>query len=238
MAKFNKLKINKLLKTILMFAFYFAYTNIASLICQILGVSYDLTITLYADSIFMLIIVFVYQNNIKKDLKDLKKNNSWKKLLKTIFIWVIIIFVFMMTFGSIAELFFPGLGKSNLDNNTQKIVDLYNISSFYTIFKTMIFGVIAEELLFKESVRNVINNKWLFIFISAIIYTIMNFIYTDLSSFSLKFLLIYIVLINFIPFLLFSTAYIKNNSNIVILMLIKFVYNLIPITINIILLGL
>lgn len=233
MAKFNKLKINKLLKTILMFAFYFAYTNIASLICQILGVSYDLTITLYADSIFMLIIVFVYQNNIKKDLKDLKKNNSWKKLLKTIFIWVIIIFVFMMISGVITELFFPGLGKSNdiLDNNTQKIVDLYNISSFYTIFKTMIFGVIAEELLFKESVRNVINNKWLFIFISAIIYTIMNFIYTDLSSFSLKFLLIYIVLINFIPFLLFSTAYIKNNSNIVILMLIKFVYNLIPLTI-------
>lgn len=237
MAKFSKLRTNDLLKTILMFFFYFAYTNITSLICQILGVSYDLTVALYADCIFMLIIVFVYQNNIKKDLKDIKKNYSWKKLIKTIFIWVIIILSFMMLSGIITTLIFPGFGKiiDNADANTQKIVDLYNISSLYTIFKTMIFAVVAEELLFRESIRDIINNKWLFIIISAVIYTIMNFVYTDLTIKNIGILIIYI-LMSLIPALLSSIAYIKNNSNIIIYMLIKLVYNLIPLTI--LLLGL
>lgn len=228
MSKFSKLKTNDLLKTILIFFFYFVYMNLASLICQILGVSYDLTIALYADCIFMLTILFIYQNNIKEDLKYIRKNYSWKKLLKTILIWVVIILVFIAIFGIITELISPSLGitSDKSTTNTLKIHDLYNLSYFYMIFKTMIFGVVAEELLFRESVRDVINNKWLFIFVSSIIYTILNIIYCDLSS---KFILLDIISY-FLASLLFSTAYVKNNSNIVILMMIKFAYNLIPLT--------
>lgn len=232
MAKFSKLQAHDLLKTILIFFFYFAYTNLASLICQIFGVSYDITVALYADCIFMLVIVFAYQDNIKKDLKDLKKNYSWKKLIKTIILWVIIIFVFMMLSGVITEIIYPGLGKTidTSDSNTQKMADLYNISPFYTIFKGMLFSVIAEELLFRESIRDIVNNKLLFIITSAIIYTIMNFVYTDLTIKNSGILVIY-VLIYLLPGILFSTAYIKNNSNIVIDMLIKLVYNFLPLTI-------
>ncbi len=234
MAKFSKLQAHDLLKTILIFFFYFAYTNFASLICQILGVSYDLTVALYADCIFMLVIFFAYQDNIKKDLKNMKKNYSWKKLLKTVFIWIIVIIIFNFIFGMLTELIVPGFGKTieASDSNTQKMADLYNISPFYTIFKGMIFSVIAEELLFRESVRDVINNKWLFIIVSALIYTTMNFIYTDLSINNLGLYILSYLL----PALLTSIAYIKNHSNIVILMLIKFIYNLIPLTI--VLLGL
>lgn len=222
-------KLNNIIKTLLIFLFYFTYNNIISSICNVFDLTYDLSITLYADCVLMLAVIYIYQNNIKNDFIDLKKNYTCKRFLKTIFLWILIILIFNLLLGFITELISPGLGVTNdtMDNNYQKIYDLYNISTFYTIFKTMIFGVIAEELLFRESVRDVIHNKYIFIIISALIYTTMNFIYTDFSS---KFLLLDITLIYFIPSLFFSTAYIKNNSNIVIFMLIKFTYNLIPLT--------
>lgn len=222
-------KLNNIIKTLLIFLFYFTYNNIINSICNVFGLTYDLSIALYADCVFMLAVIYIYQNNIKNDFKDLKKNYTCKKFLKTIFLWILIILIFNLLLGFITELISPGLGVTNdtMDNNYQKIYDLYNISTFYTIFKTMIFGVVAEELLFRESIRDVIHNKYIFIIISALIYTTMNFVYTDFSS---NFLLLDITLIYFIPSLFFSTAYIKNNSNIIIYMLIKFTYNLIPLT--------
>ncbi|NLA33990.1 MAG: CPBP family intramembrane metalloprotease [Tenericutes bacterium] len=228
-SKLKKINKNNLLKIMLLFIFYFIYMNIANFICQQLGKSFDLTVVLFADCIFMLIILFIYQNNIKEDLKEIKQNYSWKRVLSTILLWCVIIFTFLILANLITKLISSILGIASIDN-AEKVVktqDLYKISNFYTIFKTMIFGVIAEELLFRESIREIVKNKCLFILVSSVVYTIVNVIYTDLN---IKFLLLNIISF-FLPSLLLSTVYIKNNSNIVILMLIKFVYNLIPLTI-------
>lgn len=218
-------KLNSIIKVLLVFLFYFAYNNIANSICNMIGIKYDLSIVLFADCIFMLTIIYIYQFNLKSDFNYLKKNYSWKKLLKTILIWIGAIILFNFIIGIITEIIWPNIvGK---DNNTQKIVDLYNISSVYTIFKAMIFAVLAEELLFRESLRDIIHNKWIFVFISSIIFTILNCLYNDLSY---KYLWIDIIFIYFLPALFFSFIYIKNESNIILLMLIKFTYNLIPLT--------
>ena len=215
----RKFELNKLIKTLLIFLFYFTYTNIANSICNIFGITYDLSIALYADCVFMAVIVYIYQNNIKNEFKDFKNIYNWKKLIKTILMWTGIIFCLIVIISALA---------GDVSENTKKIKDIYNISLFYSIFKTMIFSVIAEELLFRESIRDIIHNKLIFIVISAFIYSIFNIIYTELSF---KYFLTNILSIYFFPSLLFSTAYIKNNSNIIILMLIKFTYNLIPLTI-------
>lgn len=94
----------------------------------------------------------------------------------------------------------------------------------------MIFGVVAEELLFRESISDVIKNNVMFVIVSSLLYTLMNFLYSDLT---IEYVWIYI-LMYLLPSFLFSLAYVYNKNNILMLMLIKFVYNLFPITILII----
>ena len=127
----------------------------------------------------------------------------------------------MISYGKIIDLLFKGVSVT--DAKTDSLYTLSNSSLLYAMFKTLIFAVIAEELLFKKSIRDLITNNILFIMISSSIYAFMNIAYTELS---------FISFITFIRCFIFSGIlsyiYIKNDDNIFIVMLVKFFYNLIP----------
>ena len=207
-----------LLKTVSMFLLYFIYTYFAGMIMNNIGIK-DTTIGMFiADAIFLVIIVWVYAKNIKDDFKKLKKDKP-SKIVKTVLLWVVVMFLVNILMGAITDVIAPNLAT---DENTSAISNLATISVLYTIFKTMIFTSIAEELLFRESLSEVIDNNTMFIIISALIYTIMNFIFTDTTSGNI---IIYI-LMYLVPGLIFS--YTKHDRNILLIMLIKFCYNIIP----------
>ena len=213
----NNVKVIGLLKTFSMFLLYFIYTYFVGMVMTSIGVK-DTTIGMFvADAVFLLIIVWVYAKNIKEDFKRLKKDFSPGKLVKTVLLWVLIMFAvnFLMNMLS------PTL---TTDENTTAIYNLATISLIYTIFKTMIFTTIAEELLFRESLSEVIDNDIIFILVSALIYTIMNFIFTGEGMGNI---IIY-MLLYFVPGVIFSYVYTKHDRNILLIMLIKFCYNLIP----------
>ena len=210
-----------LLKTVSMFLLYFIYTYFAGMVMNSIGIK-DTTIGMFiADAIFLVIIVWVYAKNIKDDFKNLKKNYKLGKIVKIVVFWVIAMFIVNILMGAITEAIAPNLA---MDENTTAISNLATISVVYTIFKTMIFTSIAEELLFRESLSEVIDNNAMFIIISALIYTIMNFIFTDTTSGNI---IIYI-LMYLVPGLIFSYVYTKHDRNILLIMLIKFCYNIIP----------
>lgn len=211
----------KLIKTLLVFISYLLYSNVISVVFSTFKITNTTMISFFADLIFLICIVFVYKDNLKNDFENLKNDYRISKIVKTVIMWVVIIFVFNILMGALTEIIYPNMAK---DDNTNAIISLLDVSTFYTVFKTMIFAVIAEELLFRESVSDVIKNKYLFIVISSIIYTLLNFIFV---GFNYK-TIFADLLTYFLPALLLSTAYIKNNNNIIILMLIKFFYNLIP----------
>lgn len=217
--KNKKVDKNKLLiKTVSVFFIYFLYSYILNLLFD--G---SITASFIADLLFMFGIIFAYKDNLKDDIKKLKSKYNIKKIIKTIFLWIVVIIFFNFFMGIITDLIFPG---AQLDENSLSIRKLFSVSVFYTIFKTMIFGVIAEELLYRESVYDIVKNKWFFIIISSFVYTILNFAFTELNDQNL----LLSILTYFLPALIFSTAYYKNNCNIIILMLIKFTYQLIPLT--------
>lgn len=217
----NTFESMKLIKTLLVFISYLLYSNVISVVFSTFKVTNTTMISFFADLIFLICIVFVYKDNLKDDFKNLKNDYKISEIVKTVIMWVVIIFVFNILMGALTEIIYPNMAD---DDNTSAIISLLDVSTLYTIFKTMIFAVIAEELLFRESVSDVIKNKYLFIVISSIIYTIMNFIFVGFESN----IIVMDLLSYFLPALLFSTAYVKNNNNIIILMLIKFFYNLIP----------
>lgn len=209
---------DRILRTVLFFMLYFIYSQVFT---SLFGSS--ILVNFIADLVFLVAIVFAYRDNLKEDAKDLKKKYTVGKIIKTILCWVAIIFVFNIAMGMLTDLISP---NASMDDNTEALDSLFKISSIYTIFKTMIFAVVAEELLYREAVHDVIKNKWLFILASSVIYTLLNFAWTGFSSNTI----LNDVLSYFLPAILFSYAYYRNDSNILVLMLIKFTYQLIPLT--------
>jgi len=213
----------KLIKMFLIFFVYFFYTMYAGNVLNSIGITNSILASFIADVIFMLFVIYMYRHNLSDDIKKFKKYKT-KKLIGTILLWVVLIFAFNMICGMITEFFAPGV---DADANTEAVHNLFSISAWYTIFKTMIFGTLVEEILYRESIRDNVKNNLLFIIISAVVYTIMNLIFTGIPDTHVT----SSILVNFLPAIFFSVAYIRNDNNILLLSLIKFCYNLIPLTV-------
>lgn len=221
---------DKLIKMFLVFFVYFFYTMYAGTVLNAVGITNDVITNFIADILFMLFVIFMYRHNLAEDIKKFKKY-SVKKVIGTIIMWVFLIFVFNILCGVITDFIAPGFSTSG-DENTAAVYNLYNISTWYTIFKTMIFGTLAEEILYRESIRDNVKNNILFVIISSVVYTFLNIIFAGITEgFVLASILLYLL-----PAIFLSIAYIRNDNNILLLSLIKFCYNLIPLTV--LLLGL
>lgn len=218
-------------RTLLSFFVYFLIAMYGGILISSFGIKSEILIMFLKDVLFFIYILWMYFNNIKQDIVDLKKIKIRKTIINIV-IWVLIILIGNMLFCLISSIF---INLDGLDLNTSTICSLSSLSLIYTIFKAMIFSVIAEQLLFRESIRESFSNKWLFVIVSASVATIMNFVFrSDLSSLPLDILYNDIAVYFFLAAIT-SIAYIQNKSNIVMLMLIYFFYNLIPLILNLIL---
>lgn len=210
-------------KTVSIFVLYLLYTNLISAVLGLFGLTDNALIGFVADMLFLLVILFVYNKDLLTSIKDFFNNKNWVTKLGVVIKFVLITSIVNIIYGIIAENIFSSVDTT--DANTLAIYAFADTSTLYTIFKILIFAPIAEELIFKKSIREVITNNTLFVVVSGVLYAFMNIIYTDISAVSI------ITFIRcFISSSILSYAYIKNNDNIFIVMLVKFCYNLIPLT--------
>lgn len=225
MRRLKKGNTTGLLKVFIIFIVYLIYNSVFQTIFEALNVHNGIITMFTGDVLFLIGMMWLYRKELKNSLDHLGK--SKRRFIFKVLLGVIILFAVNMIVGIIGEVLVPSDTIS--DDNTTSIYNLSQISFAYTLFKTMVFGVIAEELLFKQSLRNVIPNNVLFVISSSLIYAVMNVIYGDLNSpYLLTDTLSY-----FAVSAALATMYIKNNDNIVFIMFIKFFYNLIPMCIMI-----
>ena len=215
----KKVVTKEMLKGITLYLIYFAYTLVATNLINNLHISNVSYIMLPADFIFLVFTIMLYKDNLRKDYISIKKKGLLK-LLGKVLLGLFLLILSKGLMGMITDILYTDLPT---DTNTSAIVDLFNNSFFYAFFKTLIFAPIAEEILFRESLRPFVKSNILFIIISALIYTLMNFIFSSTGSFILIDLLIYLV-----PALVLSYIYINNDNNIIIVMIIKFIMQFIP----------
>lgn len=209
---------SKLIRTLSVFVSYVFFTSILGLILNLIGINNNITIMFISDLIFTLVVLKVYKKDLQEEFNEYNKQKS---KLKNILMWVLILFGVNIVLSLILKIVMPQL--NNLDNNSESIVQLFEISTIYTFFKTLLYAPVIEELVFKKSIRDIINNDTVFVLISSLIYTIMNFIYTSSVP-----EYIWFDIIQYFTFSsILSLAYIKNK-NIIPIMIIKFIYNLIP----------
>lgn len=213
------LKSETLLKTVSLYLLYFLYTYFASAIISLLPMINGQVIMAVLDILFIFIAIFCYRGELKKDLEELKAKYKTGRIIKIVLLGVVTMIALNAFTALLAQVF-----NSNvlMDDNTASIQVLANQSMIYTIFKMMIFGVVAEEILFRESLNKVLTNNILFVIISTVIYTGMHFVFVGAPT-NIFQVLPYVFLA-----ILLGTIYIKNDRNIILVMLIKFTYNLIP----------
>lgn len=210
-----------LLKTIIIFVCYMFYSVIFNKIFSLFGLNNTIISMIIADIIFFIGIIYVYKDRLKNEFNYFRSKYSFKDKIWTIIKWVLIILSINILMGILTELFYSNIA-AGVDENAMAVTQLFDASFMYSLFKTLIFAPIAEELLFKEAIRDVVKNNIAFILISSSIYTAMNFMYASTD----------ILLLDLIKYFMFSVilslAYIKNNDNIVVVIFIKLFYNLLP----------
>lgn len=220
----------KLLNAILIFLVYFVYTSLVSVVLNLVGILEDIIIIFIADLLFFLGIVSFYKDDIKTCFLKFRKEFTLKDKILLILKWVIVLFIINIIGGVVTELLNPDLANTQ-DSNTSSLFSLASISSVYTIFKTILFAPIAEELVFRKTIRTVISNNIIFIIVSSLIYALMNIVYADINL---------LAFLNLIPYFILSCVlsfvYTKYD-NIIITMIIKFCYNLIPLSILLMSMG-
>lgn len=218
-----------LIKIIIVFLIYLFSANVFCFLFEgILGSTYA---TFISDLVVFFIIVLLYKDKIKNSFNKFIQNYSLKTKIWIIVKWFVIIFAINMIGGMITEMIFPDQNMN--DENTNILYNLASVSTLYTLFKSLIFSTIAEVLIFHQSIRDILKkNNLLFMLVAAFIYAAMNIAYVNISAVSL---------IDFVRCFIFSLIlswiYIKNDDNIFLIMLIKFVYALLPVTIMLVSIG-
>ncbi len=122
-------------------------------------------ISFISDILLLLTFILIYLKTIKKDFKNYFLHNFKKNITQSLSIWLIglgimylsNIIIFFITNGQIAQ----------NEEAVRKMIEQYPI---YMTFQTIIYAPISEEIIFRKSIKDITNNKYIYICLSGLIF--------------------------------------------------------------------
>ncbi len=189
-----------------------------------MSLPFKVTYLIIFEIFLMSLIVIVLNKKISRDFQNMRKYHKeyFKKYFK---FWLISVGIMMLS-NFIINFFV----KTGISANEETIRETFKISPIYIFFSSVIFAPVVEELVFRQSLKNIIPNKYIFIIVSGIIFGGLHVI-TSLTSVT--------DLLYLIPYCApgFAFAYILADSdNIFIPISLHFMHNGILIALQFILL--
>ncbi len=153
---------------ILLYFFLEAFESVPLLLAHVNIASMNMTVKLIYVVSYLIVtaalIALIYKNKLKKDFISFKKNST-KYFSENIKYWLIATGVML-----ISNLILTHISTYGIAGNEKAIREVMNISPLYVFFSAVIFAPIVEELIFRQSIRNIFSNKWVFIIISGIVF--------------------------------------------------------------------
>lgn len=163
-----KKKLVSILKLVGLFLLFFSITSIPILIFNIdITKLSDLELIVYSfccNILFLVVIISCYIKTIKKDFKPFFKN-FWKIFEESFKYYIIGLGIMILS-----NLIIGYILKGGVAANEEIVRNQIELAPFLMFLEVAIYAPIAEELLFRKSFREVINNKWLYILISGFIF--------------------------------------------------------------------
>lgn len=150
---------------------YFIIPNIQLEFLSLFNVDYSAMSTTFKiiyliiwEILTICIILGILNKKIIRDFNNIKKNHKeyYKKYFK---FWLISVAVMMISNFIINVLITDGIAA-----NEQTLRDTFKISPLYIFFSSVIYAPLVEELVFRQSIKNIIPNKILFIIVSGIVF--------------------------------------------------------------------
>lgn len=172
-----KEKIISVVKAIGLFCLFFTLSTILVMVFNIdISKFSDLDYVVYSlvcDIIFLIVIVLCYNKTLRKDFKPFFKN--FGKNFEEAFKYYLVGVGVMIFSNLIITLIFNG-GLSDNENTVRSYIETSPLLMFIQI---SLYAPLAEELLFRKSIRECISNKWLYVFVSGFIFGALHVIGTE-----------------------------------------------------------
>lgn len=175
----------KIIKYSLVFLSYFFYEVLVLVILNILKIDLSNADYLHkniyfflVDIIYMIFVIFIFRKDLKEDLKDFKKN-GFDLIFK--FLPIYILGLILMGVSNTILINITGMELSTNEENVRTLIKYYPI---YMAFSSVIYAPIVEELIFRKSIKNIVDNKFAFILTSGIIFGLVHVISSGNESFN------------------------------------------------------
>lgn len=152
--------------------------------------------------IYAIILIYFYKKTFLVDFKEIKKD--WKKYLKIGAISVLLIFVSMIIVNAIIGILFDIKVTSE---NDYSLLSMFNKNPIIIIILTCIYYPLVEGIIFRKTIRDIIENKWVFIIFSSLFYFFFNIVYTSMSFDNILSSLCYLT-----TMMIVSNLYWKTNN--------------------------
>ncbi len=163
----------KIIKNILIFILYLMFDGLVVSLFYLFGIDYQKlpfikkVITVFISNLILIgIIFYFYKDEIKEDFYDFKERHNLTK-----YIGIYLIGVFLM---ALSNIIIQKITNLEIGGNEETIRKLIKEVPLYIFFSSVIFAPFVEEMIFRKCIRNIINNKYLFIIISGFAFGILH----------------------------------------------------------------
>ena len=114
--------------------------------------------------VMMCLIMLILNKKVSRDFSNMKKNH--KEYFKKYFKFYLMSLGIMLISNFIINI----LLNNGLSSNEETLRETFNVSPIYIYFSSVIFAPVVEELVFRQSIRNMIPNKIIFILVSGLLF--------------------------------------------------------------------
>lgn len=214
----SKSKVKFFLNSVSTIFLYFVWPYFASLFTELLDLNNTTTmyVKFIANFILLFIVILIYSKSLKEDLKKFSKcwNEKCKKII-TIFLAGLLLY---FTFKLAIIMIFPNI---DFDDITELANSFSSLPILLTI-STLFYYPIIEEIIFKRTFKDLINNKWFFIIATALLNASFQVVLSATAPAQLV-----TILPNFVFYASLSYIYYETD-NLLIPISLRVLYNLIP----------
>ena len=219
--------VKNIFKLIISFVLFFNLSLVIACIFKLVGINYSdfnyidyACLNTFIELIMFVVVLLFYKKYLKKDLVLFKLNK--KDYIKKIISYFLIFLIVKYGVALFSSLLLVMLGSDLVTSENQEaVVNLAKKLPFMMMISTSLLAPFVEEGIFRLGIKKVINNKYLFILVSGLIFGFMHIFPTELP--------LYVALIESLNYVTMGLllAYIYNETdNIYVVVIIHALNNL------------
>ena len=186
-------KILYILKTLglILLLLFFSYIPLIFLKINLNKLSYNNKIiySLICDILLIIIFILIYRKDIIKDFKNYFNKNIKNNLKTSLKYWLIGIVIMI-----ISNLIISIITNGSIPQNEESVRSLINKAPLYMLFELIIYAPITEEIIFRKSIKDIVDNKYIYCITSGLIFGLLHIIGTIKTPIELIFIIPYATL--------------------------------------------